>query len=132
VDRHPRSLAPFQVLPHPQKGGAVSFAFPRKRALAILSTDKDCAYCGSAIAAWKGLQARYPGADWYIYDRKHSYAATALSEQRVDASRILTEASTPSQFSILAASTPSFLLISRSGNVLGYWKGEATLDNLFL
>lgn len=100
--------------------------FPRDRPIIILATDRNCHYCGAALNRYAELIRKLPPADALVYDGKRSYTLPDIGGAGIRPSNVLIYPLGPGPYNELLGATPTILLISRTGRVLGRWKGELT------
>jgi hypothetical protein len=98
--------------------------FPRPKPVLILVADRNCPYCGSALKNWAALEKQFPTVDALIYDKKRSYARSDWEGAGIQLQHVLVSVPPIMPYNQILTGTPTVVLISRNGGVLGSWKGE--------
>lgn len=105
-------------------GASLSLKFPRQRPTLILSIQRGCAYCNSALNTWPNLLRSIPTVDGIVYEGGGPYSSFELENSGIHPSSVITSSLTTLPYSELLRPTPTVMLIGRSGRVLGRWTGE--------
>ena len=100
--------------------------FPRSHPLLMLSIEKTCKHCESALTNWPGLVGTGLSVDAVIYNRHASYSPEELRRAGVGPEQVLISLPSMEPYMSLFAATPTIALFSRTGTVLGLWRGELT------
>ena len=110
---------------------AMELAFPRSRPLLLLSSRSDCKFCTNALKGWVELIANYRNqVDGFVYDGSRSYSSAELRQSGVDPGTVFTPTAKISPYRELLSTTPTVMLVGRSGRVLAVWRGELSPDRL--
>lgn len=110
-------------------GTVRKISFPRNGATIILGSDRDCTYCQSALAGFADLSGKFPRLKPFLHDPRHTYSASEIAVKGPPGMEItISEGRTV--LDDLLQKTPTVLLVSPSGTVLGRWSGELSTYQL--
>lgn len=111
-------------------GSMLSLDFPRQRPLLLLVTDRNCSYCQSALSGWSQTLQRFPLIDGFIFDSHNSYSRADFDKWNLSLGRVLLSLTPIAPYQRIIDTTPTVVLIGRTGFVLGLWTGELSAVHL--
>jgi len=108
----------------------VDIGFPRAQPLLLLSSRSTCPYCKTALQSWTAFVAKHPELDHFVYDGTHSYTLNELQQHNVDPATVLISRASVAPYNDLLTTTPTVILVGRTGRVLGLWSGELSTERM--
>jgi hypothetical protein len=110
--------------------GQVNIVFPREKPVLVLSANRNCPYCQSALREWVTLLHTFQQVDGFVYDAGASYSNDDLKASGVDSRSVLTSYTYLAPYRDILKKTPTVLLIGRSGRLLAAWNGSLSQRKL--
>ncbi len=107
------------------KGNPWALTFPRTRAILMLSADRSCPFCEISWPYWKSLARRLPEhVEPIVLDIRRTMNAEYSRRVGAGPEFVVQPETVPPEITEFTSRTPTVMLISRHGLVLGRWTGK--------